>query len=881
VEAPNGSGKTLIGMLCIEDWLDELGPGQSVLVLVPTVNYQQQWVAELCLKPVGLQLQPHLVQAGTPAALDRSRAAGALPAVLLVTYAALARLASGAGRGGFDATEVERFLQHHAVRHVILDEVHKVVADPLSPTARAARVLVEWLRDGSLSSLIGLSATVTGLEPQLSALGLELACALPPTELVVQGWVAPFAELAVPFGWSARERRIVVLMDDYRAALLEYLGQLGGPWLRERFAAIPIEERVRACRQLGMYARDRDADWRIRRRIAAWEAGGAVSLDEVQLVATLQVLLGWSDGAMLEAAGQPGVLPRWAVRFDVLRSRLAPLLPAGPFRRRVEAPGFGTMAPGLGGLAPGRTAGDNRPSPPSRASVRANRDGLASTFTGLYLGLRDWSRQAGEGRIETIRAVIAAERRSRRVPGVIVFDVPAPLRPADGLATPGYRGAGGLFTELLDDAASVPIAALASAIYLPDVVGEPLHARVADWILETIVRREQGRILEGLVLATAGLGGPAAAALHAVVDAGFDAYAAQLRAATVPAPRAFRCEVIRPLRAEVRRRAHGPGARRALAMLALDRHHPQLRAVLRATTEYARIARAFREAPPIAVIRADGTSRTIRALQMPAGERRQRMFDLTARIVDAPDLPVNVIVVTSWARTGWNVTSPNVLIDATATRDVIAWRQLRGRAMRPVPDWPVDAQRLLERLQDGPPGDGRAVSDVATENPSPDADLAARVPLSRLQRALVQDALPARDDRLRPWFERLAAGTVQPEDLPADLRGRAAAILLLAHNKVAHVYELVRGHGSGRQVRYDRGRERWERIEAIAGKHRREWSVRPTDGAWLAGPEHAPLIVADDPRSDTPAELEETLVRELAPGDEIVVRGWLQAAGQV
>ena len=38
IEAPTGSGKTLIGMMTIQDWLGSMSPGESILVLVPTVN---------------------------------------------------------------------------------------------------------------------------------------------------------------------------------------------------------------------------------------------------------------------------------------------------------------------------------------------------------------------------------------------------------------------------------------------------------------------------------------------------------------------------------------------------------------------------------------------------------------------------------------------------------------------------------------------------------------------------------------------------------------------------------------------------------------------------------------------------------------------------
>jgi hypothetical protein len=40
--------------------------------------------------------------------------------------------------------------------------------------------------------------------------------------------------------------------------------------------------------------------------------------------------------------------------------------------------------------------------------------------------------------------------------------------------------------------------------------------------------------------------------------------------------------------------------------------------------------------------------------------------------VDAEELGVNRVIVSNWARTGWNVLKPNLLVDATATRDVTA-----------------------------------------------------------------------------------------------------------------------------------------------------------------------------------------------------------------
>jgi hypothetical protein len=77
-----------------------------------------------------------------------------------------------------------------------------------------------------------------------------------------------------------------------------------------------------------------------------------------------------------------------------------------------------------------------------------------------------------------------------------------------------------------------------------------------------------------------------------------------------------------------------------------------------------------------------GARERLFVIPMPGGNRKLLMYDLTSRIVDAESLSINMVVVSSWARTGWNVITPNLLIDATATRDVTAWQQLRGRAIR-------------------------------------------------------------------------------------------------------------------------------------------------------------------------------------------------------
>ncbi|MBO0708566.1 MAG: DEAD/DEAH box helicase family protein, partial [Candidatus Dormibacteraeota bacterium] len=192
VEAPTGSGKTMVGMLCIQDWLRTLRPGQSILVLVPTSNYQQQWIGELCFKRIGLRLSPEVVFSGTPAQLERfTRRTGSHPAIILTTYTALAQTGSAVGKGGFDVDSIETFLQSANVQYALLDEVHKVVEDMRSVSSDVVRLLVSWLKDDSLRGLIGFSGTAEAYRPRFQQLGLGLAHTIPLDTLVACGFVAP------------------------------------------------------------------------------------------------------------------------------------------------------------------------------------------------------------------------------------------------------------------------------------------------------------------------------------------------------------------------------------------------------------------------------------------------------------------------------------------------------------------------------------------------------------------------------------------------------------------------------------------------------------------------------------------------------------------
>ena len=145
----------------------------------------------------------------------------------------------GVGKGGFDVDSIEVFLQSSNIQYVVLDEVHKVVEDMRSVSADVTRQLTEWLRDGSIRGLIGFSGTAEAYRPRFAELGMRLAHSIPLDTLIGYGYVAPFAELGLPFANSARERSIRDLLDLYKAALLEFVALIGSDRLRAWFAEIP------------------------------------------------------------------------------------------------------------------------------------------------------------------------------------------------------------------------------------------------------------------------------------------------------------------------------------------------------------------------------------------------------------------------------------------------------------------------------------------------------------------------------------------------------------------------------------------------------------------------------------------------------------------
>jgi superfamily II DNA or RNA helicase len=869
IEAPTGSGKTFVGMMCIQDWLRAMNRGQSILILVPTTNYQQQWIGELCYNRIGLKLSPEIIFSGTPSQFHRYVAhTGEHPAIVLLTYTALAQLGSPTGKGGFDAQSVERFLQQANVQYVILDEVHKVVENMRSVTTDVTRLLAEWSEDTSLRGLIGFSGTAEAYRSRFDELGLDLMYGIPMDDLVAAGFVAPFAELGMPFSNSTRERRVRDLLEAYKDGLRDYFELLGPKRLREWFAEVPLQERLEIGHDLlGMYRGRRDWNQALAKRFGTWERGkpNALALTEIRLVTILQIARNWSDAEMVRRAGAD------KERFDALVDSLSTIrqelqeviyLPRTLTRLRVE--GF---AHTFDAAALRQAAG----SVPVSHRVETVKDALVTSITGLYDGLSEWYRRVGEGRVETVKAVIEAERDVRDVSGIIVFDQGRHLDWRDEICMPGYVGLAGLFSEMLGDPRFTCLAALSNEMYLSYDEGNPLPPRIADFVEQSLMREEAALAIYNLAVQGLDLSDEVREEIRQLGAQKLDQYMPRVKTVGASRHGEFSRRVLAPLRRLVRKMDLGLPGERLLARL--DSRNVHLHSLVQTFFDYALIARHFRQAHVGQLEQVSGARQKFFVVTMPSGsQRKQLMYDLTSRIVDEEALQVNLVIVSNWARTGWNVIRPNVLIDATATRNLTAWTQLRGRAIRALHSWTNDCYRLLVVL------DGhdylRSGGDDPDEEPETDQAERSQAQLYSDLLALFSTVAPEEMvGRVDTHYNEYGSAV---DALTAEERDEMAIRLVRAHNKVTHIYEMVKAYGSGSQVTFDRSRRAWVRREAIAAKHWQEIAVNPFTGEKLAGPGHAPLVYAEDPRNDLPTALQEHLAQAIADSDEIIVQGWME-----
>jgi hypothetical protein len=868
VEAPTGSGKTLIGMMCLQDWLAGLAGDERVLILVPTQSYQRQWVRELCYLPAGLQLPPDAVWAGTPDLLDDCRRRGRpLPPVLLMTYAALAGIAAGPDDPlTEDPDALLAWIRPYNVQHVILDEVHKVVQDLRSPSARLAGALARWNRQGAVRNLVGFSGTAAAFRRGFAALGLELVYTVPAVELIAYGFVAPFAELAIPFAYSAREKEIHDGLERYKSALRRFYAALGGSALRRRWAALPLEQRLAAAEALGLGDAGPSGTAALAARLeAAGRGDSPPGLDESWMVALLQEMEGTSDEALLDAAAEP--MAGWvalAACRDLARELAQKVRLPTLASRMQRLAGSAHVAPAPGPLAAGEVS--------RAARRRALRDALAVTVSGAALSFPEWYRQTGEGRVGSIRASLQAEQAIRPFRSAILFDAGRPIPWQSPAPAPGFAGVGGTFAELVRDPLPgvVPMAALSGEFYLPlDPPGLP--EKIAALVREQLMVSEIGSEL--LEMATQGVDLPEAARarLGDLLLAYLSVFAASVLGGRIRVGE-FRRRVLAPVRRASRELV--PRMARVRIAERLSPRNRHLVSLVAAFYDYAAVAELFRRAERREWIGTDGERRAAAVIELPRGRRRLLMYEMTSRILDTPALGINLMIVSAWARTGWNVRSPNVLIDATATTDVTAWQQLRGRAMRSLPTWTAACARAVSALighEPHPLADEHDLPpDIREAFRSLPAFSAGHETLDPAAQAILLDTLEPGEEALRTLIESGSLSQLDPG-------ARAALItrLVLRHNKVTHIYELVKAYGESQVVK--RG-ARWERRPALEAKHDHEESVNPLTGEFRRGAAHAPLLYAADPRADLPDDLAAKLAAELKDADARVVAGWVRAA---
>ena len=869
VEAPTGSGKTMMGLMCIQDWLGSLVPGQSILVLVPTNNYQQQWVRELCYNPLGLDLTPEVVFAGSPRELVRATArTGELPAVIVMTYAGLAQSVRRGDLGGSDA--ISDILASYGVREIILDEVHKVADDLESVTSEVVRRLVGALHRDEISGLIGFTGTGEAFRERFEVLGLRLVFSIPMIDLVAAGFVAPYAEFGLSSAYSGRERAIRDLLEQYKDIIRRFIGLAGATSIIDLFKGVDQTQREAiALRLLNMYGGSEQARDAVRARLEQWGFATDIGLAGLQLVSIVQAALGQTDFDLVSPPAKDA-LARLLVEAETVRKGLTELMFVPDVVETLRVPGLGTK------LDVAQLERAMR-EPVKARRLRDAKLALASTLAGSYEALRSWYQYMGEGRVATIKATVEAERAARTVTGVIVFDRGKRIRWESGIATPGFDGVAGLFAEILGDSNLIPIAALGSEIYLPDGGTDDLINGVSTYIEHSLMKREVGAAMADLLVADLGLSDYAVRRFHSEWDKAIDAYLDIVKKGATRGGHLFSINVLRRVRREFGHQRSGIGKEEAARLRRrLNLRNNNLRSLFTTFADYESLADRWSHARTAQLRQASGLVRSFKVIRMPAGRRKQLMYDLVSRLVDAPEVPFNMVIVSQWARTGWNVLRPNVLIDATATRDITAWQQLRGRAMRALPTWMNDcyyAQASMLDLDDEdeawaaqhPPDVLSSHRAIASQR-NKDEDVGGG-PIKKLLSVLE----PAEKAQLQ---------TQGPGAFHPASRISVAVRLMRKYNKVTHIYELLKATGSEVHMTLDRASGRWIRKDALARKHDHELAPALDALAIVEGSAHAPIIYARDPRTDSPTEVTVAIRSAIDGKDPMIIETWLRATSQ-
>jgi superfamily II DNA or RNA helicase len=883
IEAPTGSGKTLIGMMAIQDWMTSMSSGESILILVPTVNYEQQWIRELCYKFIGLNLPPDDVYAGTPIDYESiKKELESSPPILVMTYQSLAQLGSAKGKGGFDTNSIEKFLQGSNIRYVILDEVHKVVANYDSVSTEITKLLLEWMHDGSIEGLIGFTGTAIAFRKRFQDLGLQLVYTLSSAELIAYGFVAPFAEFGLPFTHSNRERTILSLLDAYKSSIREFIDILGSVNLRTVFSQIPLEKQITIGRDiLGIFSGRKDQEIALTERYHSWESGEDLNFNEWQLISIIQIAENLSDSDLLEKmiVGLPineqlERKNRFTVMLDLLmklRQELVRLLISPDIAYRLEMQDFGIK---LDTESLYKIANSKRPKTKIQNKIR---DLLSTTILGLYTSLSSCRYRMGEGIVESVNSIIKAERAARRLNAVIVFGESKRIRWEEGPAFPGYAGVAGIFAQLLNQRGLYPMAVLSSELYLRWTQKNQTPQRIADYIKEDIMKNELGDILFRLLTTGLDLSPEKSSKFKELFDSVLMKYADRLTSIGAIRPAEFVREVLKPLQKKLPRLVEKDDIPKLKSRLSLKNRHVQK--WITDFYNYGIITTRFLKAPTAELCQASGKKMKFFVVKMPQGEMKQLMYDLAGRIVDEEKLGINVIIVSNWARTGWNVIRPDLLIDTTATRNVTAWQQLRGRAMRATSTWDKKCYEAVMLLVGSRIGDlVKQTGDFSEAGEDQNVQ-----EYKQLDKAIINVFLQIHNEA-RQISDYSPKYNLTKKIMQGDLeqfmdveREQLAIEMMIVRNKVTHIYELIKAYGSSIQIRQNRQTKVWSRIDSIAAKHSSQYSVNPFSGKYCSGEGHAPLVYWKDPRKYSPEKLKVYLASELRGCDPRIIQGWFDA----
>ncbi|NHJ32051.1 MAG: DEAD/DEAH box helicase [Asgard group archaeon] len=889
IDSPTGSGKTLMGMMCIQDFLRTLRKDESILIVVPTQNYQSQWVDSICFNEIGLQISPTFVFSGTITQLENFiTKTREIPPIIILTYTSLAQVLGAKTK---KEKELKMLINWLGIRSVIFDEAHKVVEQESSATYEVTKRIVKLFKGAHIENLIGFSGTAKAYEKAFKRLGLKLIYIVPEKELVLHGFVAPIAELGVTFAYSGREKAIREIHNEIKVNMKQIWSYFGYNNMRREFQKIPMNDRLFICKELlGMYQsyRSEMVTEKLKAKFADWAPSrekGPLNLGYANLVQAVQIYNGWSDISIAYNSTHTNAAREIVEETEKLIMRLEQLIRIPSLRKMITSEKYGKRMPRRQTFYNMRKESKDR-----RESMKKVRDTMCSTMVGVYKALDTWARtKIGEGRVGTLQSIINAEEDIRDVKGVVIFDRGRTIKVEDesGIGSPGFSGVGGSFAQSLgtDIIKYNPIAVQSSEMYISynSELERPLQSMMADFIRnEVIVDKLTERLFMELIYEL-----PFQEQLSNFIYLTFKElmtkYAATLK------------KVFRARYGEFSRKVFQPMGEFIDEMVILDENlamsvnllkdridDPSVRInnIVLMLFDYAIIARKIEYASKKTLESAQGELLDYYSLPMPSGRQKQLIYDLVSDFLDSEELPIQLVFVSSWARTGWDVRTPDILIDATATRDVTAWQQLRGRAMRALESWTIDcyrtisillgkrgsADKIIQRL---PPEMQENFLKIQKEF-APKEEFTP--PMIELLIKSINDAKIPSEDKVH-LRTKINSGNISK--FSTTERMKLIIYLMLSQNKVAHIFEMVKASGSTRQVEYDKRSGIWRRKASIAKKHREE-PILPVPGSKRSrGKYIAPLIYSKDPTADTPSEIRSTLSNLLDGLDQDLLDDWV------